>query len=88
MRDYAKLIKNLRYCSEIGYESCAHCELYLKPSCERLKEDAADAVEELRRNLMDCRNELCLRCGDYKQSHLGACNGCRWQLTPQKEDAE
>lgn len=46
-RDYAELIKNLRYCSEIGYESCAHCELYLKPSCERLKEDAADAIKEL-----------------------------------------
>ena len=23
-----------------------------------------------------CRNELCLRCGRYKKSHLGACDGC------------
>ncbi len=26
-----------------------------------------------------CRNELCLRCGNYKQRHLGACDGCRWK---------
>lgn len=24
-------------------------------------------------------NELCLRCGLYKEAHLGACNGCRWR---------
>jgi len=30
-------------------------------------------------DLRDCRNELCLRCGDYKQRHLGACDGCRWR---------
>ena len=34
---------------------------------------------ELKRDLKDCRNELCLRCGDYKQRHLGACDGCRWR---------
>lgn len=40
----------------------------------------ADAkIERLERELRDCRNELCLRCGDYKQRHLGACDGCRWK---------
>ena len=37
--------------------------------------------EELKRiqiELADCRNELCLRCGQYKQRHNGACEGCRW----------
>lgn len=42
---------------------------------ERLIEE----TERLRRDLKDCRNELCLRCGDYKQRHLGACDGCRWR---------
>ena len=41
---------------------------------ERLIEE----TERLRRDLKDCRNELCLRCGQYKQKHLGACEGCRW----------
>ena len=40
----------------------------------------ADAkIERLERELRDCRNELCLRCGQYKQRHLGACDGCRWR---------
>lgn len=25
------------------------------------------------------RNELCLKCGRYKESHNGACDGCRWK---------
>ena len=29
--------------------------------------------------LKDCRNELCERCGNYKEAHRGACNGCRWE---------
>ena len=40
-----------------------------------LKMALADAKAEL--NL--CRDELCLLCGDYKQRHLGACDGCRWK---------
>ena len=40
-----------------------------------LKMALADAKAKL--NL--CRDELCLRCGDYKQRHLGACDGCRWK---------
>lgn len=40
----------------------------------------ADAkIDRLERDLRDCRNELCLRCGQYKQKHLGACSGCRWE---------
>lgn len=26
----------------------------------------------------NCRNELCLKCGRYKEAHLGACDGCRY----------
>ena len=35
--------------------------------------------DRLKSELRDCRNELCLRCGSYKQAHLGACDGCRWK---------
>lgn len=24
-------------------------------------------------------NELCLKCGKFKNAHLGACDGCRWR---------
>lgn len=35
----------------------------------------ADMAAELRQ----CRNELCLRCGEYTMRHMGACDGCRWK---------
>lgn len=30
-------------------------------------------------DINDLRNELCLKCGKYKDAHLGACAGCRWR---------
>lgn len=39
----------------------------------------ADEFAKLKRDLKDCRNELCLKCGEYKQKHLGSCDGCRWK---------
>ena len=36
-------------------------------------------IANLQSNLNDCVNELCLRCGSYREEHLGACNGCRWK---------
>ncbi len=30
-------------------------------------------------DIKDMRNELCLKCGDYKNAHKGACDGCRWR---------
>lgn len=27
----------------------------------------------------DCVNELCHKCGSYREEHLGACDGCRWK---------
>lgn len=38
------------------------------------KQGKADMAKELKA----CRNELCLRCGEYKLRHMGACDGCRW----------
>ena len=35
--------------------------------------------DHLMSELRDCRNELCLRCGSYREKHLGACDGCRWR---------
>ena len=44
-----------------------------------LNEFLRDKIMKLQRDLKDCRNELCLKCGNYKQKHLGACDGCRWR---------
>lgn len=34
--------------------------------------------ENVRAELKECANELCLKCGQYRQEHLGACDHCRW----------
>lgn len=43
-----------------------------------LVRDLKARIADLKSELNDCRNELCLKCGNYKQKHLGACDGCRW----------
>ena len=35
--------------------------------------------DNIRTDLKDCVNELCLKCGNYHESYLGACDGCRWK---------
>lgn len=36
-------------------------------------------VKRLQNEVKWARNELCLKCGSYKESHLGACDGCRFK---------
>ena len=47
--------------------------------------DAAEMIESLQaqlsdsqRRAQDARNELCQKCGRYRDAHKGACDGCRW----------
>lgn len=40
---------------------------------------AAGEAAWLERELRDCVNELCLQCGQYRDEHKGACDGCRWK---------
>lgn len=47
----------------------------LKERIEGLKADYEKVVSDLK----DCRNELCLKCGSYREAHKGACDGCRWK---------
>ena len=46
--------------------------------CDDLAE-AADRIEAQAKEIDTLRNELCLKCGNYKLAHEGACNGCRWR---------
>lgn len=42
-------------------------------------EEMLDLYESMKMELKTCRNELCLRCGNYREKHKGACDGCRWR---------
>ena len=35
--------------------------------------------DEAKSELADMRNELCFKCGKYRDAHNGACDGCRWK---------
>ena len=35
--------------------------------------------DELKKELAAMRNELCFKCGNYREAHNGACGGCRWE---------
>jgi hypothetical protein len=53
----------------------------VKVRWERVK----NYIARLERDLRDCRGELCLKCGNYREAHNGACDGCRWRETGQNE---
>lgn len=54
-------------------------EAIMQHEIEKIEEQQKNVIEKYKRQLKDCVNELCYRCGDYKEEHLGRCNGCRWK---------
>lgn len=51
-------------------------------SNEELSLKVFEQAEKLRRYKSELKravNELCLRCGQYQQEHLGACDGCHFK---------
>lgn len=36
-------------------------------------------VNKLITDYKTMNNELCLKCGNYKTSYMGSCDGCRWR---------
>ena len=42
-------------------------------------QEALDTIEKKDKELKDCRNELCLKCGRYATKCFNLCNGCRWK---------
>ena len=49
---------------------------------DRLRMALASACkerDELKMKLAAMRNDLCYKCGNYREAHNGACDGCRWK---------
>ena len=45
----------------------------------RGQETLQNALEEVKADRDVLRNELCCKCGNYREAHNGACDGCRWK---------
>ena len=52
-----------------------------KSNDEMLKTIVGDLAQifRLRKELKNCRDELCLKCGNYNEAHNGACDDCRYR---------
>lgn len=43
------------------------------------EQEQNEKIKRLQNEVRHCRNELCLKCGSYREAHKGACNGCRFR---------
>ena len=57
---------------------CAVAERNHMQTLERFLE-AQERVEALQAENKALRNELCYKCGQYREAHNGACSGCKWR---------
>ena len=64
-------LKALTECAECTWDYIDRLRMAVASACKER--------DELKKELAAMRNELCCKCGNYKQSHNGACNECRWE---------
>ena len=63
-------LKALTECAECTWDYIDRLRMALAAACKER--------DELKKELADMRNELCCKCGNYREAHNGACDGCRW----------
>ena len=88
------LIERLRQYSEglVAYKLGSDFADAVESAADMLENHASDRaalaaeIEKLRKQLEQTqterdvlRNELCFKCGKYRDAHNGACDGCRWK---------
>ena len=62
---------------------CAECSWYYIDRLRMALASACKERDELKKELAAMRNELCYKCGNYREAHNGACDGCRWRKDAQ-----
>ena len=64
-------IKALTECAECTWDYIDKLRMALASACKER--------DEMKKELDAMRNELCFKCGNYRDAHNGACDGCRWE---------
>ena len=64
-------LKALTECAECTWDYIDRLRMALASACKER--------DELKKELDAMRNELCFKCGNYRDAHNGACDGCRWK---------
>ena len=68
-------LKALTECAECTWDYIDRLRMALASACKER--------DEARKELAAMRNELCCQCGNYREAHNGACDGCRWRKDAQ-----
>ena len=63
-------LKALTECAECTWDYIDRLRMALASTCKER--------DELKKELDAMRNELCCKCGKYRDAHNGACDGCKW----------
>ena len=63
-------LKALTECAECTWDYIDRIRMALASACKER--------DELKKQLHESKNELCCKCGNYREAHNGACDGCRW----------
>lgn len=58
---------------------CAECSWYYIDRLRMALAATCKERDESRKELHEAKNELCYKCGNYREAHNGACDGCRWK---------
>ena len=64
-------LKALTECAECTWDYIDRLRMALASACKER--------DELKKELQAMRNELCCKCGNYREAHNGACDGCMWK---------
>ena len=64
-------LKALTECAECTWDYIDRLRMALASACKER--------DEMKKELDAMRNELCCKCGKYREAHNGACDGCRWK---------
>ena len=64
-------LKALTECAECSWDYIDRLRMAMASACKER--------DELKMELAAMRNEMCYKCGNYREAHNGACDGCRWK---------
>ena len=71
-------LKALTECAECTWDYIDKIRMALASACKE-RDELKKQLHEAKSELGAMRNELCCKCGKYRDAHNGACDGCRWE---------